>query len=90
MQELKPIGTDQPQKIALLPVNRAKNRFTNILPYDKTRIKLMAGDEEDEGTDYINGNWMPVGLLLVLGITPSLHASRSFISAWYNTFTGSH
>ena len=59
MQELKPVGTGQPQKIALLPVNRAKNRFPSILPYDKTRIKLMSG-QEDEGTDYINGNWMPV------------------------------
>ena len=62
MQDLKPVGIEQPKRIAMLPVNRAKNRFKNVLPYDNTRIKLMSGGEEKEGTDYINGNWMPVGL----------------------------
>ena len=62
MQALKDVGADQSQIAAFLPANRAKNRFTNILPYDRTRIKLMSGGEEEEGTDYINGNWMPVGL----------------------------
>ena len=41
------------------PVNRNKNRFTNILPYDHTRVKLLATDDED-GSDYINANYMPV------------------------------
>ena len=60
VQELKPVGMDQSKDAAGLDVNLAKNRFTNILPYDRTRIKLMAGDDAEEGRDYINGNWMPV------------------------------
>ena len=51
---------DQSKDAAELPVNRVKNRFPNILPYDRTRIKLMSGDAAKEGQDYINGNWMPV------------------------------
>ena len=51
---------DQSKDAAELRVNRVKNRFPNILPYDRTRIKLMAGDAAKEGQDYINGNWMPV------------------------------
>ncbi|KAK2181825.1 hypothetical protein NP493_380g01008 [Ridgeia piscesae] len=58
-EELKPVGMDQSKDAAGLDVNLAKNRFTNILPYDRTRIKLMAGDDAEEGRDYINGNWMP-------------------------------
>ena len=48
---------------AELPANRMKNRFSNILPYDNTRVRLLQGDEEEEGTDYINASWIPVGRL---------------------------
>jgi len=41
--------------------NRAKNRFTNILPYDRTRVKLLPLEDVD-GSDYINANWIPVRL----------------------------
>ena len=34
------------------------SRFTNILPYDHSRVKLQPTDDE-EGTDYINGNFVP-------------------------------
>ncbi len=56
---LKHVGRDKPCNAADLPVNRPKNRFTNILPYDHSRIKLMPSDDE-EGSDYINGNYIPV------------------------------
>lgn len=55
---LKHVGRDKPCNAADLPVNRPKNRFTNILPYDHSRIKLMPTDDE-EGTDYINANYIP-------------------------------
>ncbi|OQV19396.1 Tyrosine-protein phosphatase 10D [Hypsibius exemplaris] len=57
-EDLKHVGRDQACAAADLPVNRAKNRFTNILPYDHSRVKLMPTDDE-EGSDYINSNYMP-------------------------------
>ncbi|XP_023945481.2 tyrosine-protein phosphatase 10D [Bicyclus anynana] len=56
--ELKHVGREQPCAAADLPVNRPKNRFTNILPYDHSRYKLQPVDDE-EGSDYINANYVP-------------------------------
>lgn len=58
-EALKHVGHDLQRTAADLPVNRPKNRFTNILPYDHSRFKLQPTDDE-EGTDYINGNFVPV------------------------------
>lgn len=55
---LKHVGRDRPFNAADLPVNRTKNRFTNILPYDHSRVKLLPTDDE-EGSDYINANYIP-------------------------------
>ena len=60
-QDLKEVGRDQTCYAAELPVNRPKNRFTNILPYDHSRVKLLPTDDED-GSDYINANYMPVSI----------------------------
>lgn len=61
-EELKHVGRDQPCTFADLPCNRPKNRFTNILPYDHSRFKLQPVDD-DEGSDYINANYVPVSLI---------------------------
>uniref|UniRef100_A0AC35U5L6 Protein-tyrosine-phosphatase n=1 Tax=Rhabditophanes sp. KR3021 TaxID=114890 RepID=A0AC35U5L6_9BILA len=57
-EDLKMIGINLPAIASELPVNRAKNRFTNILPYDHSRVKLVSSDD-DEGSDYVNANYIP-------------------------------
>uniref|UniRef100_A0A0K0ESF9 protein-tyrosine-phosphatase n=1 Tax=Strongyloides stercoralis TaxID=6248 RepID=A0A0K0ESF9_STRER len=57
-EELRNIGVNQTCIASELPVNRSKNRFTNILPYDHSRVKLISTDD-DEGSDYINANYIP-------------------------------
>lgn len=43
---------------ALQPYNRIRNRYTNVLPWDKTRVKLNA---LDGGSDYINALKLRLG-----------------------------
>lgn len=43
---------------ALQPYNRNKNRYTNVLPWDKTRVKLNA---MQGGSDYINALKLRLG-----------------------------
>lgn len=57
-EELKHVGREKPTSAADIPVNRPKNRFTNILPYDHSRVKLQPTDDE-EGSDFINANFVP-------------------------------
>jgi receptor-type tyrosine-protein phosphatase beta len=59
-ETFKDVGTEQPHQAADLPINRLKNRFTNILPYDGTRVKLFTTtDASQDGSDYINANYVP-------------------------------
>lgn len=57
-EELKSVGLDLTHDAADMPVNRPKNRYTNILPYDFSRVKLISM-HNDEGADYINANYIP-------------------------------
>ncbi|KAI5610992.1 receptor-type tyrosine-protein phosphatase O precursor, partial [Silurus asotus] len=57
-EELKSVGLDLSHDAADLLVNRPKNRYTNILPSDFSRVKLISM-HNDEGSDYINANYIP-------------------------------
>ncbi|XP_008109152.2 receptor-type tyrosine-protein phosphatase beta isoform X1 [Anolis carolinensis] len=57
-EDLKDVGRNQSCDIALLPENRGKNRYNNILPYDTTRVKLSNVDD-DPCSDYINASYVP-------------------------------
>uniref|UniRef100_A0A8D3BDD9 protein-tyrosine-phosphatase n=1 Tax=Scophthalmus maximus TaxID=52904 RepID=A0A8D3BDD9_SCOMX len=57
-EDLKDVGRNQPLDSALLPENRGKNRYNNILPYDSTRVKLSCVDD-DPCSDYINASYIP-------------------------------
>ncbi|XP_041425562.1 receptor-type tyrosine-protein phosphatase H isoform X3 [Xenopus laevis] len=57
-QQLSTVGTDQSKRAAELTENRSKNRFTNVLPYDNSRVKLNQIDGNNT-SDYINANYMP-------------------------------
>lgn len=57
-ESLMPVGTEQTRKEALLPDNKPRNRFTNVLPYDWCRVKLTTSNLS-ETSDYINASYMP-------------------------------
>ncbi|KAI6184291.1 Protein-tyrosine-phosphatase [Aphelenchoides bicaudatus] len=56
-EEFRFVGNNQTCIAAETGPNRAKNRFTNILPYDHSRVKLIAVDD-DTGSDYINASYI--------------------------------
>ncbi len=41
-------------------VNSGKNRYRDILPYDKTRV-ILVENPSIPGSNYINANYVPVG-----------------------------
>ncbi|OAF68679.1 hypothetical protein A3Q56_03591, partial [Intoshia linei] len=57
-EDLDLIGCEMAISVSQLPENRHKNRFTNILPYNSTRVVLKTIDS-NPGSDYINANWIP-------------------------------
>ncbi|XP_077100377.1 receptor-type tyrosine-protein phosphatase H-like isoform X2 [Siphateles boraxobius] len=56
-EDLSSVGIEQSSSAATLPENKDKNRFSNVLPYDSSRVHLTVEDEDD--CDYINANYMP-------------------------------
>lgn len=59
LQRVTEIGLDHAKEASLQAENRAKNRYTNILAYDHSRVKLSFVDDEP-GSDYINACYIPV------------------------------
>jgi len=57
-------------KSAVLTYNKNKNRYSNVLPPEKTRVKLKV-EEGEEGSDYINANF-------ISGLIPS--SERAYIA----------
>ncbi|KAG7239064.1 hypothetical protein INR49_030224, partial [Caranx melampygus] len=57
-ENLASVGTEQMRKAAVLPENKARNRFNNVLPYDWCRVKLSTSNP-NETSDYINASYMP-------------------------------
>ncbi|CAL4989178.1 unnamed protein product [Urochloa decumbens] len=45
------------QKSARDPVNRGRNRYTDVLPFDETRVRLQS----PTGNDYINASFVKIG-----------------------------
>jgi hypothetical protein len=63
LQRVTEIGLDHAKEASLQAENRAKNRYTNILAYDHSRVKLSFIDDE-AGSDYINASYIPVSGIL--------------------------
>nr|XP_054775186.1 tyrosine-protein phosphatase 10D-like isoform X1 [Lytechinus pictus] len=57
-EAIRKVGRKMTTNTAVSPANVGKNRYTNILPYDRTRVKLSPVDDE-EGSDYVNANYIP-------------------------------
>uniref|UniRef100_A0A3P9DD77 protein-tyrosine-phosphatase n=1 Tax=Maylandia zebra TaxID=106582 RepID=A0A3P9DD77_9CICH len=60
MQELSEVGKDLPTRAGDSEVNREKNRYPFILPYDHCRVRLSVQNSYPH-TDYINANFVPGG-----------------------------
>ncbi|KAE9409726.1 phosphatases II [Gymnopus androsaceus JB14] len=41
-----------------LPENGHRNRYVDILPYDRTRVRVRAGEAEVQEGEYLNANWV--------------------------------
>jgi len=68
--ELSQVGRKQDTTAGYLTLNRGKNRYNNIIPYDHSRVKLAAADDPGETEeDYINANFIP-----------GFHSKREFIA----------
>ncbi|XP_026223258.1 receptor-type tyrosine-protein phosphatase V-like [Anabas testudineus] len=66
-EELNDVGKDLPTRAGDSEVNRLKNRYPSIVPYDHCRVRLSV-QNFNAHSDYINANFVPGG-----------HSERDFI-----------
>ncbi|CAI5647892.1 receptor-type tyrosine-protein phosphatase V [Oreochromis niloticus] len=59
-KELNEVGKELPTRAGDSEVNREKNRYPSILPYDHCRVRLSVQNSYPH-TDYINANFVPGG-----------------------------
>ncbi|XP_060530438.1 tyrosine-protein phosphatase 10D-like isoform X2 [Cylas formicarius] len=57
-EESKLICESMETVFARKPENKRKNRYTNILPYDHTRVRLNIDEDDEMCTDYINASYI--------------------------------
>ncbi|XP_053397498.1 receptor-type tyrosine-protein phosphatase O-like isoform X2 [Mercenaria mercenaria] len=57
-EDLKTLSPKHACEAADREENRMRNRYTNIIPFDHTRVKLSTNGEDDS-SDYINANYLP-------------------------------
>ncbi|XP_052103012.1 tyrosine-protein phosphatase 10D-like isoform X2 [Mytilus californianus] len=58
-EDLKQLSPRHTTNSANLDENKPKNRYTNILPYDHSRVVLAPMIDEEDSSDYINANYIP-------------------------------
>ncbi|XP_073460259.1 receptor-type tyrosine-protein phosphatase beta-like [Aquarana catesbeiana] len=56
-EKLCTVGKRLPKTVGDHPENREKNRYTNVLPYDISRVTLSTNGNSSD--DYINANFIP-------------------------------
>lgn len=86
-QKVTEVGVEHSKESSLLPDNRAKNRYTNILAYDHSRVKLSTIDD-DPCSDYINACYIPVCTCSIrsflLFLSSNMHPCHiSFVASQY-------
>ncbi|XP_074025889.1 phosphatidylinositol phosphatase PTPRQ isoform X2 [Leptinotarsa decemlineata] len=57
-EKSKEITAEKTISIATLLENKRKNRYTNIAPYDETRVLLRIDEDDEIGSDYINASFI--------------------------------
>ncbi|XP_034249947.1 receptor-type tyrosine-protein phosphatase alpha-like [Thrips palmi] len=52
------VAASTPSRAGHLPMNASKNRYSNVIPFDKNRVRLLNFDEDDDVSNYINASFI--------------------------------